>query len=637
MGTHYRIGLLINDFGSEYPLGLEKGISRYCDEHGCTLYVFSIGEFDHVYSEYGYQKRASTAFINQHCLDGLIFVSIPQVSNSTPDKTEKYITSFNPLPIINIGYDFPGIPCITIDEKAGIRSIMRHLISVHRCRNILLMGAGTTSLPAAERQQVYREEMKAAGLGFSEDSIMNGMFTYNKSIDAIKEYAEKHHGLRGIDAIVALNDDMACGIIDFCRENKIRVPEDIIVTGYDDILRASYTIPTITSVTQHLYSQGMTAAETLVQIINGNRVPHLQTIPTKALYRQSCGCIRSGETVINAITDTGERITKEMQETMISGAEWYKKRLQMQCLIGYQESQQNTRTLATLRKTVINDLVYSNMICIAICLYDSPVQTDTFSRFTMPDKAYIFAAQDSVTGVQIDGSQKNIVFNPNMQIIPENILDESSGKFYIIPLYQCRIQYGYMIFKPGDYDDTMYMMLATTLSSIIDSAYSFMMEKDAEYTDDLTRLLNEKGFMQKGQKTIQAATASGEQGLVIYGDMDGLKNINDTYGHEAGDRAIAAEASLLDSIFRSSDITGRLHGDEFGIVAPGLTKRVFTRISSELRQKTDEWNRTSGEPFTLSISLGTAEFSKGKDLLAELLKEADTSMYDEKNSKHGRK
>jgi DNA-binding LacI/PurR family transcriptional regulator len=472
MNMHCRIGLLLNDFGSEYSLGLEKGISQYCTEHGCSLFVFSIGEFNHVHNDFGYQNRACASLISKNNLDGLIFVSVPHILDSASETTEDFIASFSPLPVINIGHDFPEVPCITIDEKAGLRSIMHHLITVHECRNIILMGAGTESPPAAERREAYCEEMKAAGLRADEDTILNGDFLYPLAQKALRSYAKKHHGLRDTDAIVALNDDMACGCIDFCRDQKIRVPEDIIITGYDDILRASYTVPSLTSVTQHLTLQGILAAETLVQKISGAPVPHLQTIPTKALYRQSCGCLRKGETEINAVTEDGSKLTAEMQGTLMNGAEWYKKRFQMQFLIGYQEAQQNQRTLSEIRKTILSDLHSSDMKCLAICLYDTPAETGTFTHFSLPDSAYVFAAQDPAAGIYIDGSGKDIFFNPRTQMIPDGILDESSGKFYVMPLYQCRMQYGYIIFKPGDYDDTMYMMLGTMLSSVIGSAYT---------------------------------------------------------------------------------------------------------------------------------------------------------------------
>lgn len=115
--------------------------------------------------------------------------------------------------------------------------------------------------------------------------------------------------------------------------------------------------------------------------------------------------------------------------------------------------------------------------------------------------------------------------------------------------------------------------------------------------------------------------------------MDGLKLINDTYGHEMGDIAIKAEAAILRSSFRTSDIVGRLGGDEFAIVSPGLSVNNFQRIQKSIYDKCDEYNRTSGHPFTLSISIGYADFNQENYYLYDILSKADVLLYEEKKNK----
>lgn len=117
--------------------------------------------------------------------------------------------------------------------------------------------------------------------------------------------------------------------------------------------------------------------------------------------------------------------------------------------------------------------------------------------------------------------------------------------------------------------------------------------------------------------------------------MDGLKQINDTYGHAAGDRAIKAESILLKKEFRNSDIIGRLGGDKFCIVAAGMTVAKFNTIKKHLYENCEAWNKKSGELFTLSISIGYALFTPEiKEYnIKELLEIADASLYEEKNKK----
>ena len=152
-------------------------------------------------------------------------------------------------------------------------------------------------------------------------------------------------------------------------------------------------------------------------------------------------------------------------------------------------------------------------------------------------------------------------------------------------------------------------------------------------TDELTGLLNRRGFYEAAEHTIQSYTSFAKHGLVIYGDMDGLKRINDTFGHEAGDRAIRKEAELLKQLFRSSDIVGRLGGDEFAIIAPDMSIEDFARVKKSLNDKCAEYNAKEIEPFILSISIGCSEFSEKQISLDALLNEADMKLYEEKRIK----
>ena len=110
---------------------------------------------------------------------------------------------------------------------------------------------------------------------------------------------------------------------------------------------------------------------------------------------------------------------------------------------------------------------------------------------------------------------------------------------------------------------------------------------------------------------------------MFFADLDGLKTINDQYGHDFGDKAIQAEAEVLRTTFRKMDVIGRLSGDEFGIIASGMDFGFVNR----LREKIDAMNREITEknnfPFQLSISLGAVQFSPKNKNLTELLMMAD--------------
>ncbi|MBR5096602.1 MAG: GGDEF domain-containing protein, partial [Treponema sp.] len=120
---------------------------------------------------------------------------------------------------------------------------------------------------------------------------------------------------------------------------------------------------------------------------------------------------------------------------------------------------------------------------------------------------------------------------------------------------------------------------------------------------------------------------------VIFGDMDGLKYINDNFGHDAGDRAIKAEAEILKNNFRASDIVGRMGGDEFVIIAAGLGEPRLSAIRENIDAACKAWNIVHNEGFELSISMGCASFTPDSKNLEDILREADSLLYEEKRQK----
>ena len=155
-------------------------------------------------------------------------------------------------------------------------------------------------------------------------------------------------------------------------------------------------------------------------------------------------------------------------------------------------------------------------------------------------------------------------------------------------------------------------------------------------TDELTSLFNRRGFLQFGASLIDLSLAAEKEGLVFFCDMDGLKKINDTYGHKIGDLAIKTQAVILQKAFRESDLIGRLSGDEFGIVAPGLKIENLKKFRERLNKISEEESKKAELPIILSISAGYEKFDSDHNNLQDLLIAADKRLYEEKLIKHGK-
>jgi diguanylate cyclase (GGDEF)-like protein len=153
-------------------------------------------------------------------------------------------------------------------------------------------------------------------------------------------------------------------------------------------------------------------------------------------------------------------------------------------------------------------------------------------------------------------------------------------------------------------------------------------------TDDLTGLYNHRGFFTLAEYHAKSARRTGQRSLLIYADMDGLKQINDTSGHSEGSLAIAKIAAILRQTFRDSDIIARLGGDEFAILATSVPSNEIDNIIERLRVNLAVWNEQTERGYQLSLSIGwvIVDHRNGASI-EELMSQADRAMYANKRSK----
>lgn len=162
-----------------------------------------------------------------------------------------------------------------------------------------------------------------------------------------------------------------------------------------------------------------------------------------------------------------------------------------------------------------------------------------------------------------------------------------------------------------------------------------LIERELRYlalTDDLTCLYNRRGFFAAATHQLKVARRNGQSLLLLFCDVDGLKEINDSLGHREGDLALVRAADVLEESFRDSDIVARLSGDEFAVLAPEASDRNLEMLLHRLRTNLDRAN--ANEPrYELSISVGAARFDPEHPVaLGELMAEADRAMYAEKSA-----
>jgi diguanylate cyclase (GGDEF)-like protein/PAS domain S-box-containing protein len=151
--------------------------------------------------------------------------------------------------------------------------------------------------------------------------------------------------------------------------------------------------------------------------------------------------------------------------------------------------------------------------------------------------------------------------------------------------------------------------------------------------DELTGLYNRRGFLAVTEQHVAAIRRDSKIPIVLYADLDGLKQINDSHGHHEGDRALATAAQLLKETFRSSDILARLGGDEFVALAAMEADEDAEMLTDRLQEQFDAHNAMNSRPYSLSVSVGVANFEDDRYTIEELMAQADRAMYEEKRGK----
>lgn len=154
--------------------------------------------------------------------------------------------------------------------------------------------------------------------------------------------------------------------------------------------------------------------------------------------------------------------------------------------------------------------------------------------------------------------------------------------------------------------------------------------------DELTGIANRRGFMQLGDYSLHLCARENLTATLIFFDLDGFKEINDTFGHAEGDRALQKFADELSNVFRGSDLIGRIGGDEFAALLlrreTGESESVVQRLSRAL----DQHNQNNDGTYTIGFSQGVVDFDADKHrTIVDLLDEGDRLMYAIKRSKSG--
>lgn len=290
-GKRLTVGFLINQLDGRYQSPLWHGVADLAEQNNVNLIIF-VGKSLRSAEMSGDSDEAKHnlvyRLIDQKRLDGLIVTSGSLANFTGREELMRFLQPFSAKPIVSIAVPLEGIASVIVDNKGGMKKVVDHLITSHHYRRIAFIRGPVTNPEADDRYQAYLETLHAHKVPFDERLVVNGNFGPRSGSDAIHTLIDERKV--SFDAVCASNDDMALGAFQALTEKGLRVPQDVAMTGFDDIGEMQSHMPPFTTVRQPFYEQGKKAMEFLIDLIRGNKVPETHYLPTELILRQSCGC-----------------------------------------------------------------------------------------------------------------------------------------------------------------------------------------------------------------------------------------------------------------------------------------------------------------------------------------------------------
>lgn len=654
-----KIGVLVHGLTVEYALDVLDGIYSFFSKKDDVQIFIAQTKSPHTYAgAYEYQSWSSTHLLFSQAVDAIIIITGSYASGIPTDQLVEELTKLQNKPIISISTDLklPNSYYTLTECNTAYSQVVEHLTKVHNCKKIAFFSANPTgSIEALQRFEAYKNALAENNIPYDEKLVYNGYFTRESAI-AILECECPTKDSINFDAIICANDLTAVGTQEYLKQLGYKIPEDIKVIGYDNSTYADQANPKLSTMAQNITEQGYKGAELAYRVITEEVPPKTITIKVTPMYRQSCGCISLTNYENVYLNQAGIHIhpAPDMMSSERGPSLYINNLASVNSVYQLLDLTQTTTNLHLLGKILNKTLSMLGLPFCMICFYDKPLILNREDDFKLPEEASVCIGIDKDRGH--NDYNPDINFNPKENPFPDKYFENNSGFFMIHPIFSGKHNYGYIVCKTTTTRFPMYSIIIKILINTIAQSYEFTRElihrrkialqnsqliKNNTHlviqskTDELTKILNRRGFLDLGQKTLDLAKELNKKCLVLFGDLDNLKGINDSFGHEVGDEAIKAAALAMAQTLRSTDTIARIGGDEFVAIAVGMDLSYENKLRQKLLDLCSQLTLDNKFEFDLSISLGVIEYNPDDKIsLQKLISAADKKLYVEKKIKH---
>ncbi|WP_175989481.1 LacI family DNA-binding transcriptional regulator [Bacillus sp. Marseille-Q1617] len=277
------IGLLVSGFTKEsvkdnFMVEVLAGINEYVSGSDYDLVLFNTNSSKQ-------REKTYTQLCRERRVDGVIIQGI----RTDDPYLKEVVDSDIPCVLVDIPLEAENVSHVTTDNVLGAEKAVKHLISLGH-EKIGMINGHEFAFVSKERLQGYQKALQKANYEFNPDYVRVGEFTEERGRKAAYQLLSSHPE---ITALFCASDLMAIGAMSAARELELKVPEDVSIIGYDDILLASYVNPKLTTIAQNKFSLGYEAARLLIGLLNNQSETHRLLIKTELKERESTSKVRN--------------------------------------------------------------------------------------------------------------------------------------------------------------------------------------------------------------------------------------------------------------------------------------------------------------------------------------------------------
>lgn len=620
---------------SRYRQGLCQCFNIAAKKRGMNIVYFnSLGRIGEKNTEFSECELDIIDHVDLDVFDGIIYDGEGYNVESMAEKVVNKLRGAK-CPVVSISGHVDGFYNIDFEDASGMRKLVEHFTDVHGHTRIGFMSGFLTHPDARLRLEVFRSVMREKGLPEDGAGIFEGDFWFHKGDEAADFFLSRPERPQ---SVVCANDYMAISLISALKRRGIKVPDDIAVSGFDGTIEGRQFIPHLTTATREREDIAEKAISLLVSLDKNTDTDTELYVSPRTIFDQSCGCrIVDYETEARNLDDIYNDV--RLFGYCLNDAE--------AAMLKLNKVEKLDELEDAFRKCATNFGDYSAFFLFlqtdrkgrlsCSCDFDEP--SDNFRPVIWIDEKGTYVKPDE-TG-QTSG------------FIPYTADTETPHFYYIMSSYCAEKMFGYALIEMksddifSDFYNIFLLNLSVTLERLwkndnINQLYEqqkALYEKQMELSihDELTGILNRRGFNEYSKAAIKRLRGRTAVCTMVI-DMDGLKHINDVYGHSEGDFAIKMTAHIITECCKSGEIAGRAGGDEFYIYASDYTREKLDSFSRELVRLCDEYNERREKPYRIEMSFGAYLCeTDNSGSIEDFLKISDTNMYEQKMSKHGRK